>query len=82
MHFGYICFYLPDVMVLVEDLFVVLQLQTDFMLKIAWILLRGFFMEVKVDCHSDIEGSSCFLSSIVNFYVLVSLLVGSFYCKL
>ena len=39
-------------------------------------------MEVKVDRHSDIEGSSGFLSSILNFYVLVSLLVGSFYCKL
>ena len=39
-------------------------------------------MEVKVNPKSDLEGSSVFLSSIVMFYVLVSLLVGSFYCKL
>jgi hypothetical protein len=39
-------------------------------------------MEVKVDRQSDLEGSSFFLSSIVMLYVLVSLLVGSFYCKL
>ena len=39
-------------------------------------------MEVKVDRQSDIEGSSFCLSSIVNSHVLVSLLVGSFYCKL
>ena len=35
-------------------------------------------MEVKVDCQSDVEGSSVFLRNIVMFYVLVSLLVGHF----
>ena len=53
-----------------------------YMLKNAWLFIHGFFMEVKVDHKSDIEGSSIFLSSILNLYVLVSLLVGSFYCKL
>ena len=55
---------------------------SDYLLKIAWMFIHGFFMEVKVDCQSDVEGSSVFLSNIVMFYVLVSLLVGSFYCKL
>ena len=37
-----------------------LILQTDDMLKNAWMFLSGFFMEVKVDHNSDIEGSSSF----------------------
>ena len=49
-----------------------------YMLKNARLFIQGFFMEVKVDHNSDIEGSSIFLSSILNFYVLMSLLVGSF----
>ena len=40
---------------------VVLLLQIDYMLKFAWMFLSGFFMEVKVDRHSDIGGSSTFL---------------------
>ena len=40
---------------------------TPYWLKIAWMFIRGFFMEVKVERHSDLEGSSAFLSSIVMF---------------
>lgn len=39
-------------------------------------------MEVKVNHNSELEGSSVFLSTFIMFYVLMSLLVGSFYCKL
>lgn len=51
------------------------------MLKIAWMFILGFFIEFKVNRQSELEGSSVFLSSFIMFYVLVSLLIGSFYCK-
>ena len=55
----------------------VLLLQIDDMLKNAWMVIRGLFMEVKVDHNSDIEGSSTFLEQYCKF-LCTCVIIGRF----